>query len=125
MQNEHTQGRLSLDIGGKKRTLFFDYVFLSLLFEQFSTDTIDEVFANQVYRALPIITCYSLLAGEEENDLPDGFNERTAAKWLRDVTNTDQAAIMEGYKQSMGFMTVVFGSLMNPEPQKETLPKPR
>lgn len=112
MQNEHKQGKLTVEIGGKSRTLFFDYVFLSLLFEQFPGKTIDDIFATSVHRAVPLITCFALLAGEEENDLPEGFNERKAAVWLRDIDTTVQAQIMDGYKHSMGFMTAVFAPLM-------------
>lgn len=105
---EHLLGKLPLEIGGKKRILFFDYIFLALLSEFKSEEEFQKFVSENPYRFIPILTYYALMAGEEDNDLPDGFDERMVTKWLRGVTSDDQQTILKLYQHSMGFMSVVF-----------------
>ncbi len=59
---------------------------------------------------LPSLVVYAaLMAGEDENELPENFSERIASRWLMGLTQAEVAKIIPAYEQSMGFIMEAYG----------------
>lgn len=105
---EHLTGQYTLNIGGKNRTLFFDYTFVSIL-QGLVPDGDFEGFINQnPMLMMTYLTYAGLLNGDDVNDLPEGFSIRVTSRWLFAVPAETQAAILEAYKTAMGFIEATF-----------------
>ena len=64
----------------------------------------DATLAKEPYRMLPLIVYAALKAGDDVNDLPDGFTERQAGRWLMGIEEGQSAVITDMFRHSMGFI---------------------
>ena len=119
---EHHNGCLPLTIGGKPRRLYFDYTFAGILFSIVPMEHFDTVLAQTPYRILPLVTYAALKAGDDVNELPDGFSEREASRWLMSVSPADSEQITALFRHSMGFIIQSY-QVKQPEAQPEKRPK--
>ena len=106
---EHLQGALPLFIGGKARTLYFDYTFVSIM--QSLTGEGAEAIQNNATRLIPLITMAALQAGDDENDLPENLTERQVSRWLIQLSAEDNGKILACYQHSMGFIAAVYNGM--------------
>lgn len=108
---KNTDGSLTLTLGGEQRTLFFDYLFVSLCEEKFGTfdQALEHINANAMLAPARLIYL-GLLVEPGDNKLPDDFSEKTVLRWLRGMAQEDLLTVVEVFQEAMGFIrSMVFG----------------
>ena len=101
-------------MGGQKRTLFFDYTFADIKEGIMSEEAFMAMAAKSPFRVLPLVTYAALLSGEDVNELPEGFSERMASRWLMELTEEQNGLILKTYNAAMGFISNSFQAVLPP-----------
>ncbi|UFH52550.1 hypothetical protein [Spirosoma sp. KNUC1025] len=101
-------GQMPLTLGGIAYTLFFDYVFVSLLNQPIDGKPFDEITKAEPMRLIPLLTLLAIKAGDDVNDLSNLPTERQVSRMLMEAGQAVNRAILENYQHSMGFIGAVF-----------------